>query len=292
MQGDMGLAGAVARTGVLFAVMTLLFIGVGYAFGYFFSDPWVGMVGFLMFAAVLNGVVLLVSDRVVLWSYRARILGEGEMPRLRRIVERVAERGGIPCPKVALVPTRTPNAFATGRSPRHAVVAVTEGLLDTLNDKELEGVVAHEISHVRNRDTLVMVVAATLAGAIAFAARWMFWGTLFGGGRRDTPWPLVLLAVITLPLAALLIQLAISRGREYLADGTGARLTGRPRDLASALRKISSGCRRRPLEAGNPASASLFIVNPFSGSALIRVFSTHPPVEERIERLMRMESEG
>jgi len=192
-------------------------------------------------------------------------------------------------PKVAIVPTETPNAFATGRNPQHAVVAVTQGILHVLTEDELRGVLAHEVSHVRNRDILVMSVAATLAGAISFMGRAFGWNMMFGGSRsRDSNGFTVLIALIGMilaPIAALLVQLAISRSREYKADYSGAKTIGQPLVLASALEKLEVANRRRPITFGSPASQSLFIVNPFSGGAFVRIFSTHPPIQERIARL-------
>jgi heat shock protein HtpX len=194
-------------------------------------------------------------------------------------------------PQVAIVPTQTPNAFATGRNPNHATVAATEGILKLLNDDELTGVLAHEMAHVKDRDILVMSVAATLAGAISFAARSFMWGALFGGGDRDNGnFLIAILVAVTAPIAALLIQLAVSRSREYKADYEGAMMIGRPMSLANALRKLEAGNQARPMQMGNPASSSMWIVNPFSGRGLVTLFSTHPPMEERIRRLEDMAS--
>jgi len=205
-------------------------------------------------------------------------------------VRQVAQLANVPMPKVAIVPSQTPNAFATGRNPQHAVVAVTEGTLHLLTEDELRGVLAHELSHVRNRDILVMSVAATLAGAISFMARMFGWNMMFGGGarNRDSNWITVALALVGMvlaPIAALLVQFAISRSREYKADYVGAKTIGQPLALASALEKLEVANRRRPLTFGSPASQGLFIVNPFAGGAFVRMFSTHPPIAERIERL-------
>lgn len=270
-----------------------LFAVIGWALGGYFAGPywyW-GAILFLFLAAIINVVSYFFSSKIVLWSYRARIVSEKEAPKLHKSVRRVSSLAGIPMPKVAIVPSKTPNAFATGRNPNNAVVAVTEGILHTLKEDELEGVLAHETAHIKDRDILVMTVAATLAGAIAFMAR-MFWlNMLFGrrGRQGGEISPIILLVVaITVPIAALLIQLAISRGREYKADETGARIIGRPLSLANALEKLERANKRRPIDRGNPASSSLFIVNPFSGSALVRLLSTHPPIEERIKRLRRM----
>src|SRR5438093_877372 len=233
--------------------------------------------------------VAFASDRIVLWSYRAKLVAEAEAPGLYRVVRQVTQQANLPMPKVAIVPTETPNAFATGRNPQHAVVAVTQGILHVLTEDELRGVLAHEVSHVRNRDILVMSVAATLAGAISFMGRAFGWNMMFGGSRsRDSNGFTVVIALIGMilaPIAALLVQLAISRSREYKADYSGAKTIGQPLVLASALEKLEVANRRRPITFGSPASQSLFIVNPFSGGAFVRIFSTHPPIQERIARL-------
>jgi heat shock protein HtpX len=280
------------RTAGLFLLMMVLFGAVGWALGGYFAGDWIIGAGmFLVLAGIMNLISYFMSDRIVLWSYKARILEEKDSPRLFRIVRRVSTMSSVPMPKVALIPSRTPNAFATGRNPERAVVAVTRGILDLLSEEELEGVIAHEMAHIKDRDILVMSVAATLAGAIAFMSRFFWWSALFG--RRNQANIIILLVIaITAPLAALLVQLAISRAREYKADEVGARTIGKPLALARALRKLDEGNRRRPIEMGNPASSSLFIVNPFRGSVLVRLFSTHPPVEKRIERLERMAVTG
>ena len=282
--------GAYARTFALFALLTGIFVVFGWAIGTVWLGDWVsGVVLFLLLAGAMNLISYFASDRIVLWSYRAKIVTEARAPDLYRIVRQVTQQSNLPMPKVAIVPTQTPNAFATGRNPQHAVVAVTEGILHLLSEDELRGVLAHEVSHVRNRDILVMSVAATIAGAISFMARMFWWNSLFGGSRdRNGNWAAMLLAVVGMvlaPIAALLVQLAISRSREYKADYTGAKTLGQPLALASALEKLEVANRRRPLTFGSPASQSLFIVNPFSGGAFVRMFSTHPPVKERVARL-------
>jgi len=282
--------GAYLRTFALFVLLTGIFVIFGWAIGGFLGgDPLVSIGLFVAFAALMNTVAYFASDRIVLWSYRAKLVTEAESPGLYRIVRQVAQQSNIPMPKVAIVPTQTPNAFATGRNPQHAVVAVTEGILHLLSEDELRGVLAHEVSHVRNRDILVMSVAATIAGAISIMARVFWWNSLFGGSRdRNGNGAAMILAVVGLilaPIAAVLVQLAISRSREYKADYTGATTIGQPLALASALEKLEVANRRRPLTFGNPASQSLFIVNPFQGGAYVRMFRTHPPVEERIARL-------
>ncbi|MEE9237110.1 MAG: zinc metalloprotease HtpX [Thermoplasmata archaeon] len=279
------------RTAGLFLLLMLLFTGIGWAIGGYFFQDWVfGAAVFLSLAAVMNIISYFLSDRIVLWSYRAQLVEEKDVPQLYRVVRRVATLSNLPMPRVALIPSMTPNAFATGRNPRKAVVAVTKGIFNLLTEPELEGVISHEMAHIKNRDILVMSVAATLAGAIAFMARIFWWSALFG--RRGQGNVVILLIVaITAPLAAILIQLAVSRSREYKADAVGARTIGRPLVLARALEKLESANRRRPIDRGNPASSSLFIVNPFRGSTLTRLFSTHPPLESRIKRLRKLARE-
>jgi len=285
--------GAVVRTFVLFALLTGIFVLFGWAIG----TVWLGnalgsIVLFLLLAGAMNAIAYFASDRIVLWSYRAKLVTEAEAPGVYRLVRQVTQQANLPIPKVALVPSPTPNAFATGRNPAHAVVAVTEGILRILSEDELRGVLAHEISHVRNRDILVMSAAATIAGALSIMARMFWYNTLFGGSRdRNGNGLAVILAFVGMlvaPIAALLVQLAISRSREYKADYSGAKAIGQPLALASALEKLEVENRRRPIAFGSPASQSLFIVNPFRGGAFVRMFSTHPPIEERIARLQAL----
>ena len=285
--------GAVVRTFVLFALLTGIFVLFGWAIG----TVWLGnalgsIVLFLLLAGAMNAIAYFASDRIVLWSYRAKLVTEAEAPGVYRLVRQVTQQANLPMPKVALVPSPTPNAFATGRNPAHAVVAVTEGILRILSEDELRGVLAHEISHVRNRDILVMSAAATIAGALSIMARMFWYNTLFGGSRdRNGNGLAVILAFVGMlvaPIAALLVQLAISRSREYKADYSGAKAIGQPLALASALEKLEVENRRRPIAFGSPASQSLFIVNPFRGGAFVRMFSTHPPIEERIARLQAL----
>jgi heat shock protein HtpX len=224
--------------------------------------------------------------------YGAREVSLREAPELYRLVQRLAQRAGIPMPRVYIIPSDAPNAFATGRNPQHGAVAVTEGIMRMLDEDELAGVLAHELGHVRNRDTLIMTVAATLAGAITMLAHMAQWGALFGFGRRDDEdsgggvLGLLFMAILA-PIAATLIQLAISRSREYFADSTGAAVAGSPSGLARALEKLHYASQRLPMEA-NPATAHLFIVNPLAGGSWVTLFSTHPPIEERIRRLRRL----
>ena len=275
------------KTGVLLGVLTALFVVIGYALG-----GQQGMVVAFAFAVAMNMFSYWFSDKIVLAMYGARPISEAEAPRLYAIVRRLATRAQIPMPPVYLIPTDAPNAFATGRSPDHAAVAVTEGIMRILDEDELEGVLAHELSHVRNRDVLISTIAATLAGAITYLAHMMQWAAFFGGGRSSddeeggSPWAMLLLAILA-PFAAMLVQLAVSRAREYQADASGARLAGRSSGLAKALEKLETAARAEPMPA-NPATAHLFIVNPLSGQTLMRLFSTHPPTEERIRRLRAM----
>ncbi|MFP4169475.1 MAG: zinc metalloprotease HtpX [Methanomassiliicoccales archaeon] len=282
--------GVGSRTALLFTFMFGLFLVIGWAVGGFFFSNWVvGALMFLVLAAIFNLISYFYASKIVLWSYKAKIVDESQAPRLFRRVRHIAQMSDMPMPKVAIVPTDTPNAFATGRNPDNAVVAATQGLLKLLDDDELDAVLAHEMAHVKDRDILVMSIAATLAGAISFAARSVFWGMLFGGGRKDSGALIIAVIIaVTAPIAAILIQLAISRSREYKADEVGAMIIGRPMNLVKALRKLEKGNKRKPIEYGNPASSSLWIVNPFKAGGFSKLFATHPPMEERIKRLKRM----
>lgn len=277
------------KTTFLLTVLTILLILAGEYFGGS-TGAWVA----LAIAASMNFVSYFYSDKIALAMYRAQPVTREQLPRAYEVVERLTQRVGLPMPKIYVIPTESPNAFATGRNPHHASVAVTHGILGLLNDEELEGVLAHELGHVRNRDILTSSIAATLAGAITILARMGFWFGAFGGygggggGSRDREGGgLGALAMLILaPIAAMLIQLWVSRTREYEADATGAHLTGNPYALASALEKISSVSRRVPLPA-SPSNAHLFIVAPLlSGEMLANLFSTHPPIGKRIERLI------
>jgi heat shock protein HtpX len=240
---------------------------------------------------VMNGVSYWFSDKIVLRMYGAREISAQQAPQLYRIVQELAVQAHMPMPKLYIIPQEAPNAFATGRSPNHAAVAVTEGILRLLNEAELRAVLAHELSHVKNRDVLVSTVAAVLAGAISMIANMAQWGMIFGGrssDERNGGNLFVMLAMmIVAPIAALLIQMAISRRREYGADETGAHLSRDPLALASALSKLQRASEATPMDA-NPATAHLFIVNPLSGGGLVKLFSTHPPLEDRIRRLQQM----
>jgi len=273
------------RTGLLMAILTGLLMGIGYLFG----GPDLAFVMFL-FAMLFNFITYWYSDRIVLSWYSARIVDEAEAPELYAIVRNLAERAGLPTPRIAIVPTETPNAFATGRNPKHAVVAVTQGLLRILDRDELEGVLGHELTHIKNRDILIGTVAAAMAGAIIQLAYWARWIAIFGSYDDDNVLAAILIAVLA-PIAALLIQAAISRSREFLADEGGAKLSGKPWALASALLKIEQAVRYRPMREGNPATAHMFIINPFRGMSIAELFSTHPPTEKRIERLRKLAEE-
>ena len=283
--------GARLRTAALFFLLTLMFVGFGWVIGTVFYGNWVStVILFLIFAGLMNGISYFFADRIVLWSYRARPVTERDAPTLYRVVQRVAAMSNLPMPRVYIVPSPTPNAFATGRNPKHAVVAVTEGAFRVLDERELTAVIAHEMAHVKDRDILVMSVAATLAGALTILARWAFWSTLFGGGRRNREqsglmFALAIVGMILVPFAVAMIQLAISRSREYKADYVGAKTIGAPDALADALEQLEYRNRQNPMTFGSPSSASLWIVNPFQGSWFANAFKTHPPIEKRIQKL-------
>lgn len=274
------------KTALLLAALTAMLILIGGAVG-----GQQGMFFAFVMALAMNFFSYWFSDRIVLAMYGAQPVDEARAPALHAMVRRLSTRAGIPMPRVYLIPSDTPNAFATGRNPRHAAVAVTEGIMRILDEDELEGVLAHELAHVANRDVLISTIAATLAGAITYVAHMAQWAFMFGSHRDDeeggtNPVAGVLLAVLA-PLAAMLVQLAVSRAREFQADATGARLAGKTWGLAKALEKLHMAQRMVPMEA-NPATAHLFIVNPLSGQGLMTLFSTHPPIEERIARLRAM----
>jgi heat shock protein HtpX len=274
------------KTFGLMALLTALLVYVGGLLG---GDG--GMVMAFLFAVVMNFGTYWFSDKIVLSMYKARQLEPSESPELFRMTEEMCQRSGLPMPRLYLIPSDQPNAFATGRNPGHAAVAVTQGILRTLSTDELRGVVGHELSHVKNRDILIGTVAATIAGAIGMMAHFAQFAAIFGGGRgsdREGGNPLVSLALIILaPIAAMLIQMAISRSREFLADEGGAAMSGNPLSLAGALRKLDASAKRIPSNA-TPATAHMFIVNPLTGGGLAKLFSTHPPMEERVARLEAM----
>src|SRR5271165_2953716 len=273
------------KTALLLTAMTLFLLFVGQMFG-----GQRGMIIALVIAVVMNFTSYFFSDKIALAAYRAQPVTREQLPRAYEIVERLTQKIGIPMPKMYVIPTDSPNAFATGRNPQHASVAMTEGILNLLTDEELEGVLAHEIGHVRNRDILTSSVAATLAGAITLIARMGYWASLFaggGGGRNDRDRSsgfVGLLLLVLAPIAATLIQLAVSRSREYEADASGAKYTGNPYALASALKKLDVYSKRVPMQA-TPTTAHLFIVAPLLGVDFSSLFSTHPPIAKRIERL-------
>ena len=275
------------KTALLLAVLTAMLVLIGGAVG-----GRQGMLVAFVFALFMNFFSYWFSDRIVLAMYGARPIEEAQAPGLYAIVRRLAMRARIPMPRVYMIENDSPNAFATGRNPEHAAVAVTDGIMRILDDEELEGVLAHELAHVANRDVLISTVAATLAGAITYLAHMAQWAAFFGGRSRDdeegggNPLVMILFAVLA-PIAAMLVQLAVSRAREFQADASGARLAGRSYGLAKALEKIEVASRLEPLPA-NPATAHLFIVNPLTGQSFARLFSTHPPTEERIARLRAM----
>jgi heat shock protein HtpX len=278
---------SVFKTGLLLAVLTAMLVLAGGAIG-----GQEGMLVAFVFALAMNFFSYWFSDKIVLRMYGAQVVDEAQAPGLYTMVRRLTTRAGIPMPKLYVIPSDTPNAFATGRNPQHAAVAVTEGIMRVLDDEELEGVLAHEISHVTNRDVLISTIAATLAGAITYLAHMAQWAAIFGGRSQDDEDggsnPLVMMAFAMLaPLAAMLVQFAVSRAREFQADASGARLAGRPWPLAKALEKLEVASHMRPMPA-NPATAHLFIVNPLTGQSLMRLFSTHPSTEERVARLRSM----
>lgn len=242
-----------------------------------------GMVVAFIIALVMNGVSYWYSDSIVLRAYNAKPAPDNH--RLERITKELVKEADMPLPKVYIIPGSSPNAFATGRSPEHAAVAATEGILKILNDDELKGVVAHELGHVYNRDTLVSTVSASIAGGVMILSRMALF---FGGGRNGRSWLKTLGISLIAPVAATVITMAISRTREYMADEFAAKLTGRPMDLASALAKLSMGVRKAPMKAHSPETAHMFIVHPFSVSSIGELFSTHPPIEKRIERLKEL----
>lgn len=277
------------KTFLLLGVLTIFIVLIGRAIG----GPH-GMIIALVVAALMNLFSYWFSDKIVLSMYGAQPVSEEEAPELYAMVRELAQRAGLPMPKVCIIPSESPNAFATGRNPEHAVVAVTEGILRLLKPHELKGVLAHEIAHIKDRDILIGSIAATLAGAIMVLADMARWSAIFGGAKSEDEegGSLGIIGAIVLsilaPIAALLVQMAISRSREYLADEEGARLSGNPEFLASALEKLAYGVERIPMEEARPATAHMFIVNPLTGGGILQLFSTHPPIEERIRRLRAM----
>ncbi|MGE5402583.1 MAG: zinc metalloprotease HtpX [Ignavibacteriales bacterium] len=279
------------KTAFLMALMMVLFLFVGGLLG---GER--GMVMAFLFSLVMNFGSYWFSDKIVLTMYRAQQVNEQEFPQLFRIVRNLVGKAGLPMPKVYVMQNPSPNAFATGRNPEHAAVAVTTGILNLLDEDELSGVIGHELAHVRHRDILIGTIAATLVGTITFIARMAGWALMFGGGRdnrdRDGEGIGSLFLLILSPIVAMLIQLAISRSREYLADEGGSEISGKPLSLASALNKLNAVNERMPMLNAETSSAHLFIVNPLSGKSFMKMFSTHPPIEERIKRLQAIASRG
>jgi heat shock protein HtpX len=276
------------KTTFLMALMTGLLVVIGQLIG-----GRSGAIFALGIAAVMNFIAYWSSDKIALARYRAQEVTRDQAPRLFEMVERLAARAGLPMPRLYVIPTQTPNAFATGRDPKHAAVAVTEGALSLLSEDELAGVIGHELGHVKNRDILIQSVAATIGGAVTMLANWAQFAAIFGGGfgggnndRRGGGLGLLVMAILA-PIAALLIQMGISRSREFMADAAGAKFAGSPRGLANALLKLDDYASRRPMNA-SPTSAHMFIVNPLRGGGIASLFSTHPPTEERVRRLQAM----
>ncbi|WP_224960320.1 zinc metalloprotease HtpX [Geomonas subterranea] len=273
------------KTAVLLTTLTLIMVALGGAIG-----GRGGMYFAFFMACAMNLFSYWFSDKIVLRMYGAQEITEAENPAFYGMIRRLAVQGGLPMPRVYIIPSESPNAFATGRNPDHAAVAATEGILRILTPDEMEGVMAHELSHVANRDILISTIAATIAGAISMLANMVQWAAIFGSRSDDEEgggWGGLALAIIA-PIAAMLIQLAVSRSREYLADESGARLCGKPLSLANALRKLDQASRALPMYEARPATAHMFIVNPLSAGMLMKLFSTHPPMEERIARLEQM----
>jgi heat shock protein HtpX len=278
------------KTTLLLGVLSAILVLIGQLLG-----GTRGAITFLFLAAIMNFISYWFSDKIVLKMYRAQEVDEQTSPRLYKIVRNLAQSADLPMPKVYIVDNPTPNAFATGRNPKHASVAATSGILSLLRDDELEGVMAHELAHVQNRDILISSIAATIAGAISLIANMLQWGAIFGGGSRDDEDRgnifVALAMAILAPIAAMIVQMAISRSREYAADYAGAKMCHKPLSLASALGRLDQSVRAFPMQGGNPSTAHLFIVNPFKGNGLTNLFSTHPPMEERIRRLEQLVGE-
>jgi len=274
------------KTTILLAVLTAMLVFAGDALG-----GRSGAITALIFAGIMNFVTYWFSDKIVLMMYRAKPVTEADAPELYAITRDLTMKAGLPMPKVYIMENDTPNAFATGRNPGHAAVAVTTGIMRLLSREELTGVLAHELAHIQNRDILISTIAATIAGAISYLAHMAQWAAMFGGTRDNeregNPIALIVMMIVA-PLAAMIIQMAISRSREYGADMGGARICGNPLSLANALRKLEYANKRIPMVGANAATSHMFIVNPLSGGSLLRLFSTHPPIEERIKRLEAM----
>lgn len=279
---------ATLRTGGLFLAMFGLLAGVGYLLAFLTGGSAIWTMGlFLVIAVLFNVAMYFFSDKIALRAHRAKVVDESEAPRLHRIVGNICQNNGLSKPQIAIAPTKMPNAFATGRNPEHATVCATEGILDLLNDDELEGVMAHEMAHVANRDTMITTIAATIAATFAIGARFLFFGALFRRGRGGGQLIVMLALMALAAVGAFLLKMAISRSREFLADETGAKFCGKPWALADALRKMEQGVQRNPPEKGeaSPAAESMYIVSPFKSGVVAKLFSSHPPTEERIQRL-------
>ncbi|MEA3378305.1 MAG: zinc metalloprotease HtpX [Nanoarchaeota archaeon] len=273
------------KTYLLLAILTAILLWIGSFWGNG------GILFGLIFALIINFGTYFFSDKIVLKIYRAKEVKKNVNARLYGIIKEVAGLANLPMPKIYIIPSKNPNAFATGRNPKHAAIAVTEGILELLSDNELKGVLAHEMSHIKNRDILIQTVVATIAGVISYIGIFARWGALFGGfgGNRENNNLLQFLVMaIIAPIIALLLRLAISRSREYLADETGAKMIHNPLSLASALEKLEKGTKHSPLRFGSQATSSLFIVNPFKGKNLMNLLSTHPPTEKRVKKLRGM----
>lgn len=271
------------KTMVLMTGLTLVLLWAGNALG-----GQSGMTIALVFALIMNAFSYWFSDKIVLKMYKAREVSSADAPELYEMVRRLTHKAGLPMPRVYIINQPQPNAFATGRNPENAAIAVTTGIMSILSVNELEGVIAHELSHIKHRDILIGTVAATIAGAVSYLAHMAQWAMIFGGSDDDDGNPFAaIVMMIVAPIAAMLIQMAISRSREYAADAGGARIAGNPGYLANALKKLHSASQQIPLKA-EPATAHMFIVNPLSGGRMARLFSTHPPLEERIARLENM----
>jgi heat shock protein HtpX len=279
-----------AKTFMLLAAMTALFMGVGYAFG-----RQQGMIIAFGFAIVMNFVSYWFSDKIALKMSGAQEVGPQDAPEYYAMVQRLAGRANLPMPRVYIIPDMSPNAFATGRDPKHSAVAATQGILQILNNEELEGVMAHELAHIKHRDILISTIAATLAGALSSLANMFYWMSMFGGNDDEDNGPLSMiggiLMMVLAPIAAMLIQMAVSRSREFEADRGGAQICGNPMALANALLKLERGVQMAPMQV-NPASAHMYIVNPLLGGGLANLFSTHPQTEQRVARLTEMAREA
>jgi len=282
------------RTAMMFVAMTGLLVVLGSIVGYIFKNVWTGFYIMLALSLAITFASFFFSKKMALAANKVHLVTREEEPRLYNTVERLANKAGLPMPEVGVSEVPMPNAFATGRGPKDAAVVATRPLLNLLSDEELEGVLAHELSHVKNRDILVMSVAAALASIISFAARMAMWSALFSDNRNAAGLVLVILADITLPIAAMLIQLGVSRNREYLADESGARLTGKPMALASALITLERGCSSSQNTYDNPSCASMWISSPYGkkkSSLTAALFRTHPTTEDRVARLKQLDEE-